>query len=172
MSSTVPDSSGGLTHVGPHPSHVIVAKNFIKQWEIEKMLKQTGVSEASDAALRLQGVSWIQSVREALKMFVELPITSGAMTRLMTPPFRPVQTYETACILYHKFRLMHNDKEYSWVVRSTSIPDASRMLTIAGCRSCRALHRRQDRGHAQKVPRHTLRRIQPQPQTVQRKGDV
>ena len=29
---------------------------------------------------------------------------------------RPVRTFDTACIYYHKFRLVHGDNEYAYVV--------------------------------------------------------
>lgn len=29
---------------------------------------------------------------------------------------RPVRTFDTACIYYHKFRLVHGDNEYAYMV--------------------------------------------------------
>ena len=45
---------------------------------------------------------------------------------------RPVKTYDTACVYYHKFRLFHGDNEYAFVV---SDPDMSTTTLILVCRS-------------------------------------
>lgn len=75
--------------VGPHPSHIEIAKPYIFQHTITACLNAAGVTEAKDDSIRLQGVAWIDSVRKALQL--------------------PVRTYNTACVYYHKFRLVHPD---------------------------------------------------------------
>jgi CTD kinase subunit beta len=35
---------------------------------------------------------------------------------------RPVRTFDTAVIYYHKFRLVHSDTEYSYTVRMADYP--------------------------------------------------
>ena len=52
--------------VGPHPSHIEIAKPYIFQHTITACLDAAGVTEAKDDSIRLQGVAWIDSVRKAL----------------------------------------------------------------------------------------------------------
>lgn len=52
--------------VGPHPSHIEIAKPYIFQHTITACLNAAGVTEAKDDSIRLQGVAWIDSVRKAL----------------------------------------------------------------------------------------------------------
>ncbi|KAF4552069.1 Cyclin-like protein 1 [Elsinoe fawcettii] len=78
--------------IGPHPSFVQVAKPYIFEQSVQRQLEANGGSEARDIVTRLQGVSWIDSVRKALQL--------------------PVKTYMTAVVYYHRFRLAHNESEY------------------------------------------------------------
>ncbi|KZF23369.1 cyclin-like protein [Xylona heveae TC161] len=80
---------------GPHPSFIQVAKPYMFEQEIEGCMRATGVNEAKEDTLRLQGVAWIDSVRKTLQL--------------------PVRTFNTAVVYYHKFRLVHADNEYSFV---------------------------------------------------------
>ena len=57
-------------HVGPHPSHVKVAQPYIFEEQIRYLLAKTGVAEAKEDMMRLQGVSWIDNVRKALFLWV------------------------------------------------------------------------------------------------------
>ncbi len=54
--------------VGPHPSHIEIAKPYIFQHTITACLNAAGVTEAKDDSIRLQGVAWIDSVRKALHL--------------------------------------------------------------------------------------------------------
>ena len=54
--------------VGPHPSHIEIAKPYIFQHTITACLNAAGVTEAKDDSIRLQGVAWIDSVRKELKL--------------------------------------------------------------------------------------------------------
>ena len=54
--------------VGPHPSHIEIAKPYIFQHTITACLDAAGVTEAKDDSIRLQGVAWIDSVRKALHL--------------------------------------------------------------------------------------------------------
>ncbi|KAF2231023.1 cyclin-like protein [Viridothelium virens] len=80
---------------GPHPSFIEVAKPYIFEQELQESLAALGVSEQREDQMRLQGVAWIDRVRKALSL--------------------PVRTYNTACVYYHKFRLMHADNEYNYI---------------------------------------------------------
>ncbi|KAL2056337.1 hypothetical protein ABVK25_003360 [Lepraria finkii] len=75
--------------VGPHPSYIEIARPYVFQHTITASLAAAGVSEAKDESIRLQGVAWIDSVRKYMQL--------------------PVKTYDTACVYYHKFRLVHPD---------------------------------------------------------------
>lgn len=80
--------------IGPHPSYIEVAKPYILQTLIQKCLSDLSMSDAKEDSVRLQGVSYIDSVRRALQL--------------------PVRTFNTAVIYYHKFRLLHAESEYNW----------------------------------------------------------
>ncbi|KAK7539337.1 cyclin [Phyllosticta citribraziliensis] len=80
-------------HPVPHPSFIEVAKPYIFQQKIEHYLAIIGMTEAKEDGIRLQGVKLIDDVRKALQL--------------------PVRTFNTACVYYHKFRLLHSDSEYN-----------------------------------------------------------
>jgi CTD kinase subunit beta len=42
-------------------------------------------------------------------------------------PCSPVRTYDTACVYYHKFRLVHKDNEYNY-------PDAAAAALLTACK--------------------------------------
>ncbi len=50
------------------PNYVQVAKSYVFEQEIQKCLRETGVSPAREDNIRLAGVQWIDSVRRALKL--------------------------------------------------------------------------------------------------------
>ncbi|OAP55341.1 hypothetical protein AYL99_10314 [Fonsecaea erecta] len=93
--TSVSGGGGPPKRGGPLPNHVQVAKSYVFEQEIQKCLKENGVSQAREDNLRLAGVQWIDNVRRALKL--------------------PVRTFNTAVVYYHKFRLQHSDGEYSFV---------------------------------------------------------
>ncbi|KAK7518058.1 cyclin [Phyllosticta citriasiana] len=88
-----PPLSAPNGHPGPHPSFIEVAKPYIFQQKIEHYLAAIGMTEAKEDGIRLQGVKLIDDVRKALQL--------------------PVRTFNTACVYYHKFRLLHSDSEYN-----------------------------------------------------------
>jgi len=79
--------------IGPHPSFLQVAKPFVFEQTIQKCMKATGTDEAREDANRLQGVSYIESVRHAMQL--------------------PVRTFGQAVVYYHRFRLVHAESEYN-----------------------------------------------------------
>ncbi|KAI9882681.1 MAG: hypothetical protein M1823_005573 [Watsoniomyces obsoletus] len=83
------------THVGPHTSHVQVATPYIFQDKIDEFFESPRVNPVKEDTFRLQGVTWIDNVRKALRL--------------------PVRTFNTAVIYYHKFRLGHPDHEYNYI---------------------------------------------------------
>ncbi|OMP82107.1 CTD kinase subunit beta [Diplodia seriata] len=80
---------------GPHPSFIEVAKPYVFQQKVEQFLAAIGMAEAKEDSIRLQGVQLIDNVRKSLQL--------------------PVRTFNTACVYYHKFRLIHSDNEYNIV---------------------------------------------------------
>ncbi|KAL4992999.1 cyclin-like protein [Aspergillus recurvatus] len=93
-SKTAPGSD--VTRPDPppiHPSFIQVAKPYIFEQTIQKCLAAMGVNPLREESLRLQGVSWIDSVRRALNL--------------------PIRTFNTAVVYYHKFRLIHHDADYN-----------------------------------------------------------
>ncbi|OTA37366.1 hypothetical protein BTJ68_03114 [Hortaea werneckii EXF-2000] len=100
--------------IGPHPSTIRVAAPYTTQASIEKALYPGAVdhhdrslAEAKEDAYRLQGVTWIDSVRRSLQL--------------------PIKTFTTACCLYHKFRLQHPGADYAFA-------DAAAASLLASCK--------------------------------------
>ena len=101
-------------HVGPHPSYIQLAKPYIFEQKLQECMAATGVTEAKEDNIRLQGVAWIDSLRKALHLY---EIESKSISYLAKIP-RPVRTFNTACVYYHRFRLVHVDTEYGFMVGS------------------------------------------------------
>ncbi|PVI08745.1 cyclin-like protein [Periconia macrospinosa] len=93
--------------VGPHPSHIEVARPYVLQSAIQRALTNLGMSDAREDAARLQGVAYIDQVRRALQL--------------------PVRTFNTAVVYYHKFRLLHADHEYNYA-------DAAAAALFSACK--------------------------------------
>lgn len=53
---------------GPLPNFVQVARSYVFEQDIQKSLRETGVSQAREDSIRLAGVQWIDNVRRALKL--------------------------------------------------------------------------------------------------------
>ncbi|KIW93504.1 uncharacterized protein Z519_06109 [Cladophialophora bantiana CBS 173.52] len=122
-------TGGPSRRYGPLPNYVQVAKCYVFEQEIQKCLKENGVSQAREDNLRLAGVQWIDNVRRALKL--------------------PVRTFNTAVVYYHKFRLQHSDGEYSFV-------DASAAALFTACKVEDTLKKSRDilcAAHNVKIPR-------------------
>ncbi|EED15036.1 cyclin, putative [Talaromyces stipitatus ATCC 10500] len=79
----------------PHPSFIQVAKPYVFEHTIQECLAATRVDPQREDDIRISGVTWIDNVRKALHL--------------------PVRTYNTACVYYHKFRLVHPDSQYSYM---------------------------------------------------------
>jgi hypothetical protein len=62
--------------VGPHPSFIQVAKPYVFEHKIRDSMAMTGVKEAKEDSMRLQGISWIDSVRKALQLYNTLSMLS------------------------------------------------------------------------------------------------
>ncbi|EME85678.1 uncharacterized protein MYCFIDRAFT_110460, partial [Pseudocercospora fijiensis CIRAD86] len=98
---------------GPHPSTIRVSAAYITQSAIEKKLAPSGpdaqersLQEAREDTARLQGVAWLDNVRRALQL--------------------PIKTYTTACVYYHKFRLVNQEEKY---LLNWTEPAAASLLT-------------------------------------------
>ncbi|KAL6229202.1 hypothetical protein BDW75DRAFT_235378 [Aspergillus navahoensis] len=69
-SKIAPNSDVALPDPPPiHPSFIQVAKPYIFEQTIQKCLAAMGVNPLREESLRLQGVSWIDSVRRALNLY-------------------------------------------------------------------------------------------------------
>ncbi|KAL1955007.1 hypothetical protein VTO42DRAFT_360 [Malbranchea cinnamomea] len=79
---------------GPHPSFIQVAKPFLFEKTIQDCFAAMGTDPLREDSNRLQGVAWIDNVRKALQL--------------------PVRTFNTACVYYHRFRLVHPENEYNY----------------------------------------------------------
>ena len=101
-------------HVGPHPSYIQLAKPYIFEQKLQECMAATGVTEAKEDNIRLQGVAWIDSLRKALHLYDMLDRYLYSLAKR----FRPVRTFNTACVYYHRFRLVHVDTEYGFMVGS------------------------------------------------------
>lgn len=80
----IPDDVVALDHSnparGPHPGHVQVACQYTLEQKLRRMLKERGCDPAREDSYRLQGVNLIDSVREALHLYVpprRLPLFSN-----------------------------------------------------------------------------------------------
>jgi CTD kinase subunit beta len=106
----------------PHPSFIQVAKPYIFERTIQECFQATGADPLREDNNRLQGVAWID-VRKALQLYEAFLFSLDALFfflgRWITDWLnsRPVRTFNTACVYFHKFRLVHSDNEYNYVVR-------------------------------------------------------
>jgi CTD kinase subunit beta len=57
-----------IRRVGPHPSYIEIRKQFITEEKIQAFSSLPQVNPAKEDSMRLQGVSWIDSVRKALRL--------------------------------------------------------------------------------------------------------
>ncbi|KAI2470999.1 hypothetical protein F4781DRAFT_441254 [Annulohypoxylon bovei var. microspora] len=79
---------------GPDLGTIKVGHQYICECHISRMFAEKRLDPAREANYRLQGIQVIESTREAL--------------------FLPVKTYNTACTLYHRFRLDHPTPDYNY----------------------------------------------------------
>lgn len=133
-----PAPPGVDEHVGPHPSFIEIAKPYIFEQRIQEHMTAIGMSETREDAVRLQGVAWIDNVRKSMQLYV---VPSHYILLASADICRPVRTFNTAVVYYHKFRLLHADTEYNFVVSATS---GSQRRTMAndwtGCRCSSIVH--------------------------------
>ncbi|KAL8990086.1 MAG: hypothetical protein Q9177_001172 [Variospora cf. flavescens] len=54
-----------IPHPGPHPSYIQIAKPYIFESKIQECLLVAGVTETRDDSIRLQAVTWMDSVKDA-----------------------------------------------------------------------------------------------------------
>ncbi len=57
-------------HVGPHASYIQVAKPFMFEQQIDDLMDPARVNQVKEDGVRLQGVAWIDSVRNSLQLYV------------------------------------------------------------------------------------------------------
>ncbi|TVY42332.1 CTD kinase subunit beta [Lachnellula cervina] len=102
-----PPASESAPVTGPHPSYIQVAKPYVFQQQLQGQLVAMGANPTREDQFRLQGVQWISDVRIHLQL--------------------PVRTFCTACVYYHKFRLVHRDNEYQF-------QDAAAAALLTACK--------------------------------------
>ena len=56
---------------GPTPGQVVVACSYYSQENLQELLSQSRASEARETTMRLQGVAWIDNIRQALELYVD-----------------------------------------------------------------------------------------------------
>ena len=62
-------SDGGDGHrPGPYPSYIQTAKPYVFDSKIQECVLAAGITEARDDSVRLQAVTWIDSVRRAMHL--------------------------------------------------------------------------------------------------------
>ncbi|KAJ5105210.1 cyclin [Penicillium alfredii] len=83
-----------------HPSFIQVARPYIFEQTIQDCLAALGIDPTREDSLRLQGVHWLDNMRRVLNL--------------------PIRTFNTAVIYYHRFRLVHPDREYSFMDAATA----------------------------------------------------
>lgn len=87
-------SGASSSKVGPHPSFIEVSKQYMTEHQIQRAMKKLGLDESRENQARLHGVAWIDRVRKAMNL-----------------PFR---TFNTAVVIYHKFRLQQPETSYDY----------------------------------------------------------
>lgn len=70
MAPTIPAAEA--IQNGPHPSFIQVAKPYVFQQQLQGQLVALGINPTREDTFRLQGVQWINDVRQALQLWVEL----------------------------------------------------------------------------------------------------
>lgn len=60
----------------PHPSFIQVAKPYVFEHTIQECLAATGVDPQREDDIRISGVTWIDNVRKALRLYVLHPVIS------------------------------------------------------------------------------------------------
>lgn len=111
-----PDSNSGQPKPPAiHPSFIQVAKPYVFEQTIHGSIHAMGVNPMREETILLQGVLWIDNVRKALNLYVQLEATNCEKRR-GADRSSPVRTYDTAVMYYHRFRLVHPDNEYNYMV--------------------------------------------------------
>ena len=55
---------------GPHPSFIQVANAYLFEKTVQDCLITTGINPSREENIRLQGITWIDNVRKALRLYV------------------------------------------------------------------------------------------------------
>jgi CTD kinase subunit beta len=79
-------------------------------------MKQIAYDEAREDGYRLKGIQLIDGVRQGLQLCVlSPPLSNDSELASLTPTLgRPVKTFDTAAIYYHKFRVRFPSNEYNY----------------------------------------------------------
>jgi hypothetical protein len=81
-----------------------------------------------------------------------------ALLRILANNYRPVRTFNTAVVYYHRFRLCHSDSEYGYIVSTFDVLQET-MLTNLGCCCCCSFHGLQDRRYIETIQRDSVRSV-------------
>ena len=66
---------GAMREQGPpaiHPSFIQVANPYIFEQTVENCIESMGIKPTRETLSRLQGVAWLDEVRRALNLYVEI----------------------------------------------------------------------------------------------------
>jgi hypothetical protein len=80
-------------------------------------MKHASYDEAREDGYRLKGIQLIDSVRQSLQLCVSASTpfqNHGKAVSLTSSARRPVKTFHTAAIYYHKFRVRFPSNEYNY----------------------------------------------------------
>lgn len=106
---------------GPSPGNIALSNQYRFEQNIRRLQKECGCDPAREDSYRIQGVQLIDSVRQALRLYVVY--SPPSVYALHSNPYaviktdkrtRPVKTFTTSCTYYHLFRLCHRDAEYNY----------------------------------------------------------
>lgn len=61
----------------PNPSFIQVAKPYVFEHAIQECLAATGVDPQREDDIRISGVTWIDNVRKALRLYVTSIVDMG-----------------------------------------------------------------------------------------------
>lgn len=104
--------------IGPPSGLSAIPTQYNSELSLRQMMKSIGYDEAREDGYRLKGIQLIDSVRQSLQLYVicalDVLSTRRNTDRTFVLVARPVKTFDTAAIYYHKFRVRFPSNEYNY----------------------------------------------------------
>jgi CTD kinase subunit beta len=97
--------------VGPHPGFIEPCRSYIFENDIQQSLKLLK-TERKDEAWRMKGVRFLLDAKNVLQLWVAVLSMRCRLTYS-----RPLKTFDTAAVIFHRFRLQHSMDDYQLLVR-------------------------------------------------------